>query len=311
LKPDLTLVTSAEAQSAVSLLPLSVPVDFWLVMHGTEIQQLIKDNGQGLETRLVRKVYRRMVSNARGVICVSEFTRKLLVASMPSVNGRAFVVHPGVAGPCLEPAPPADVIAFRRKLGLNGPVLLTVGRLIREKGHDVVLRALADVVPEIQSVVYLIVGKGPERPFLERLAHQLNIQRNVVFLGEVDDTLLPVVYGVADIFVMASGPGERVEGFGLVLAEAGAQGKPVIAGRTGGVPEAVRDKQNGILVDPFSPDQVRDAIFDLLRNPETARLMGENGRALVGQKFNARTMAEALLGVPGMPTSQFISEERR
>ncbi len=126
----------------------------------------------------------------------------------------------------------------------------------------------------------MIVGDGPYRPDLERLTRQLGLERQVVFAGFVAAEDLPSYYRAADVMVMPSrefAGNLPVEGFGISYVEASACGVPVIGGRGGGTEESIVDGVTGIRVDPHQPDEVADAVIELLRDPELAARMARAG----------------------------------
>lgn len=226
------------------------------------------------------------------VITNSEFTRSFL-ASAGVPDSRIVKIRPGVDLAHFRPGLNGWKLAQR--LGAAGrPTLVTVARIVkanRYKGHDVVLRALAKVKRDVSDVAYIIAGEGDDRDHLERLASELGVRQNVIFAGRVSDEELPLLYNLCDAFVMCSREdrtrrGILAEGFGLALLEASACGKPVIAGRSGGVPDAVQEGITGVLVDPVDSEAVADAILSLLRQPDVARIMGENGRRWVESEMN-------------------------
>jgi len=175
---------------------------------------------------------------------------------------------------------PRDDTALRQRLGLSdGPLVLTVGRLVRRKGVDTVLRALPAIAEACPDVTYLIAGTGPDRTRLERLADRLGIQDRVHFVGQVDHDRLSLYYSAADLFVMpAREDPPDVEGFGLVFLEANACGTPVIGARTGGIPDAVQDGETGLLVPPSAPDRLAEAALQVLTDPKWAGTLGQRGR---------------------------------
>lgn len=171
-------------------------------------------------------------------------------------------------------------------IGLPGrPTLLTVARIVkanRYKGHDVALRALAKVKSEIPDVAYVIAGEGDDRDYLEQLARECGVRENVVFAGSVTDEELPLVYNACDAFVMCSREertrrGILAEGFGLAFMEASAGGKPVIAGRSRGVADAVKDGVTGVLIDPTNVDEVAAAMTRVLRDRDLAERLARMG----------------------------------
>jgi len=127
-----------------------------------------------------------------------------------------------------------------------------------------------------------------QRAKLERLAGELGVAERVQFLGEVSERDLPALYGLATVYVGASRRAERigVEGFGISLVEASACGLPVVAGNSGGVPDAVRDGETGFLVAPEDPAAFADAICRLLADDELTRRVGAAGRRAVESYYN-------------------------
>jgi phosphatidylinositol alpha-1,6-mannosyltransferase len=178
---------------------------------------------------------------------------------------------------------PHDASALRRHLGFSDrPLLLTVGRLVRRKGVDTVLRALPAIAQNGPDVAYVVVGTGPDRPRLERLAARLGVLDRVRFVGEVNHDRLPLYYSAADLFVMpAREDPPDVEGFGLVFLEANACGTPVIGARTGGIPDAVVDGETGLLVPPNAPEALAEAATRVLTVPALADTLGHQGRRYV------------------------------
>jgi phosphatidylinositol alpha-1,6-mannosyltransferase len=170
---------------------------------------------------------------------------------------------------------------LRDDLGLgDGPVLLTVSRLVRKKGHETVLRALPAVREAAGAVRYVIAGEGPDRARFEAMARELELGNSVVFTGRVPAEDLNAYYTLADVMVMASEdvPGEPLEGFGLAYVEAGCCGTPVIGTWVGGIPDAVDHGVTGLLVPPRDPPTLARAIARLLGDPGLARWMGQQGR---------------------------------
>jgi phosphatidylinositol alpha-1,6-mannosyltransferase len=179
---------------------------------------------------------------------------------------------------------------------------LTVGRLVSRKGIDTVLRVLPLLLPSFPDLQYMIVGDGPDRPRLQALVQALNLQRVVTFLGQVTDAQLLTAYHQAHIFVMPVREEQQaasLEGFGIVFLEAGACGLPVIAGRSGGAIEAVRDGQTGYLVEPRDPKALAKKVLTLLQNAELRQQMGQNGRRWVETKMNWDRVVKEFLQILG------------
>jgi phosphatidylinositol alpha-1,6-mannosyltransferase len=169
----------------------------------------------------------------------------------------------------------------------GGKWLLTVARLVPHKGVDVTLQALAGLARAHPDLRYAVVGRGDHQQALESLASELGLGDRVRFLTAVNDADLPGLYNAADLYVGVSRQaGIDVEGFGISLLEASASGLAVIAGRSGGIPDAVRDGETGVLVDSENPRAVGAAIGSLLVDPARAAQLGEQGRKAVLEHYN-------------------------
>jgi phosphatidylinositol alpha-1,6-mannosyltransferase len=205
-----------------------------------------------------------------------------------------------------------DTGEVRERYGLGeGRWLLSVARLTRHKGIDTALRALALLAAEFPDLRYAVVGVGEEQEALQEEARELGVGDRVRFLTEVPDRDLPALYNLAEVYLGVSRLLEqRVEGFGISLVEASACGVPVVAGRSGGIPEAVRDGETGILVDAERPEAVAEALRRLLDDAGLRRRLGQAGRRAVESFYNwdrvatdlrrlGHELAEAGTGVVG------------
>jgi phosphatidylinositol alpha-1,6-mannosyltransferase len=221
--------------------------------------------------RLARWTLRR----AARVVTISAFTRQAVIDHGVEPD-RIVVIHPGAA----------FVPTFARFASYGGqaesPIILTVARLGElYKGHDMLIRALPLVLAKVPDVQYVIAGDGPLRPYLERLAASLGVAENVVFAGAVSDDELRDWYRRATVFAMLSRESAEdggAEGYGLAFIEAGAWGKPVVAGNSGGIPDAVIDGVTGLLVSPTNVAAIADALVRVLADPQLAATLGAQGR---------------------------------
>jgi len=197
--------------------------------------------------------------------------------------------------------PGIDPRPVRERYGLDGgPWLLTVSRLDTHKGIDTVIRALPAVRAAFPAARYAVAGVGARRPEFERLVRGLGLGHAVKFLGFVGDDQLPALYNAADLYVGASRRYDLLaEGFGIALVEASACGLAVVGGRSGGVPDAVRDGETGILVDPDDPAAVAAGISGLLADAAARRRMGDAGRRAVETYYNWDRVAADLIRIDG------------
>jgi phosphatidylinositol alpha-1,6-mannosyltransferase len=252
--------------------------------HGNEIVAAASGNQQDGRPKLLRAI----LSEASRVMAISRFTADLV--EQAGVDPRRIdLIHPGCDSGFFSPRPP-DAGLRQRLLGGRraSPIILTTGNLVPRKGHDVVIQALPHLVSTLPDVAYLIVGDGPNRGELERLATDLGVRDRVIFAGRTTDAELPAVYSLCDVFVMASRTRadlNDVEGFGLVFLEAGACGKPVIGGRSGGIPDAIVEGESGLLVDPLDPRDVAAALHRVLVDADFATRLGTQGRKRVVRDF--------------------------
>jgi phosphatidylinositol alpha-1,6-mannosyltransferase len=162
-----------------------------------------------------------------------------------------------------------------------------VARLAGHKGIDTGLRVLAALRHEFPDLRYAIVGSGIRQAQLEHLARELELAHRVRFLTGVPDVDLPALYNAAEIYLGLSRTVELMaEGFGISLSEASASGIPVIAGTSGGIPDAVLEGETGLLVDPDRPEPAIEAVRSLLRDRDMARRLGAAGREAVERYFN-------------------------
>ena len=207
--------------------------------------------------RLPRHLIRWAARQSAGMIAVSRALKDRMI-NLGMDPQQICVLRNGV-----------DLEVFRRREAtsnsicgpLEGPVLLSVGNLVSGKGHDLAIRALAS----LERATLLIVGDGPLKGALQSLARELGLAERVRFLGRIAHERLPEVYSLADVLILASAR----EGWPNVLLEAMACGTPVVATRVGGVPEIVRTKAAGSLIESRDPESIAAAVRCLLDSPPT------------------------------------------
>ena len=167
----------------------------------------------------------------------------------------------------------------RLALPLDDEIILFLGTLSPHKGPDVLLRAMPKIIKEVPDAKLVFVGSGGMREELERLSKKLGIEKNVKFVGFVEERMKPFYYKAADVFCLPSVM--KHESFGIVNLEAMACGVPIVASKIGGVPDVVKDGKNGLLIPPRNSEALADAIIYLLENYDIRKKMGKNGRKKV------------------------------
>ena len=263
-------------------------IPYGVVVHGTELLLL---DAKIRRSRFKRWTAGGLVSGATVLVANSRWTAGLArrvyeLLDRPDLAARVQTVPLGTDPTQFRPE--IDSRQARATYGLDGgPWLLTVARLEWHKGIDTVIRALPAVRALHPGARYAVIGEGPRRSELEQIAGQAGVRHAVKFLGFVPDDELPALYNAAAVYVGASRYHDLlVEGFGISLVEASASGIAVVGGRSGGVADAVRDGETGLLVDPEQPAAVAAGINRLLSDDALRKTMGAAGRRAVETYYN-------------------------
>ncbi|MFJ3804965.1 glycosyltransferase family 4 protein [Streptomyces sp. NPDC090073] len=244
-----------------------------------------------------RQLLRRIGDSTDTLTYLGEYTRSRIAAALtPAAAGRMAQLPPGVDEKTFHPGSGGDEV--RARLGLTDrPVVVCVSRLVPRKGQDTLIRALPRILAAEPDTVLLVVGGGPYEQDLRRLARETGVDASVRFTGAVPWSELPAHYGAGDVFAMPCRTrrgGLDVEGLGIVYLEASATGLPVVAGDSGGAPDAVLDGETGWVVRGGEPAEAADRITALLGDAELRRRMGERGRRWVEEKWRWDLLAERL-----------------
>lgn len=265
------------------LLQKTLGIPYVVYTHGKEILEHQKNPEN-------QQLMRMAFDSAIRVVANSDYTAGLLKDFGVSAD-KIVRITPGIIPQqWTAEIPSQQVEKLRQQHQINHrPVILTVGRLNERKGHDTVIQAMPAILSEVPDAIYLIVGDGLERENLQTLTQRMGLEKAVIFAGEVGDKDLPAYYQLATVFTMISRqpPGSHeVEGFGIVYLEANACGLPVVAGHSGGVPDAVIDGETGFLVNPFKPKETATVIIKLLTNPQLSQQLAETGKKRALEEFS-------------------------
>ncbi len=242
--------------------------------HGEELTGW----GRGRKFQAMRFTMRR----ADWLLSNSDDTRDTLVNLLGVDSDRVALTYPTVDEKRFHPAPANEELRRSVNAVGNEKLILSVGRLMRRKGFDNVVRSLPILLEQGLIVEYALIGIGNEQTYLQELAEELNVAEHVHFLGHVSYEDLPRWYHACDLFAMPNRDidGDN-EGFGLVFLEAAASGKPAIAGKAGGTSSAVIDGKTGLLVDGENVAEIAAAVGRLLDDPEESSRLGHAGRQRV------------------------------
>jgi phosphatidylinositol alpha-1,6-mannosyltransferase len=243
---------------------------------------------------------RRIGSTVDVLTYLGEFTQSAISKALTNNAQRAMVkIAPGID---TDHFVPTDASVLRRSLGLeNKKVIVSVGRLVHRKGQDYLIQSMPLILHQVPNAHLLLVGQGPYLEHLQKLVKEHGLESSVTFIGRVDYKELPQYLCVGDIFAMPSRSrlmGLEVEGLGIVYLEASSCGLPVLAGNSGGAPDAVKQSETGLVVNGTDEKQIASAAIELLNNSESSKKMGLAGRQWIVNNWRWETWSkefEALL----------------
>ncbi|OBA82268.1 alpha-(1-2)-phosphatidylinositol mannosyltransferase [Mycobacterium sp. 1164966.3] len=245
---------------------------------------------------VARSVLRRIGDQTDVVTFVSRYTRSRFAPAFGPAASLEYL-PPGVDTDRFRPDP-AGRAELRARYGLGErPTVVCLSRLVPRKGQDVLIKALPSIRRRVDGAALVIVGGGPYLDTLRKLARECGVADHVTFTGGVATDELPAHHALADVFAMpcrTRGAGMDVEGLGIVFLEASATGVPVIAGESGGAPEAVQHNKTGLVIDGRSAENVADAVSEVLADRDRAAAMGAAGREWVTSQWRWDTLAARL-----------------
>lgn len=282
-KNDYDLIFCGTAYSSAALTYLITRVrrtPYVVYSHGEDVT-IVGDS------RWKRMLLKRALQSSKHTFANSGFTR----AALEHAGARHVeTLHPSIDSSAYVAATDDDAARFVDSIGLSGRannLLVTVARLQERKGHDVVVQALPMIAAQIPDVHYLIVGKGEPNTLLD-LASKKGVRDRITIVESLTDEQLGHAYRASKLNVLVSraDANKEVEGFGMVYLEAGAAGRPSVAGDQGGAPEAVVDGVTGVLVDPTSAEETARATVQLLTDDDRRNAMGEAARRRTIEHFD-------------------------
>ena len=230
----------------------------------------------------------RRIGNSSDVLTyLGEFT-KSAIAKAVGKRVELTQIAPGISTDFFTPGAKSEALLKKYELS-SRPTLICVGRLVHRKGQDKLILAMPEILKSIPNAQLLIVGSGPREAHLRKLIANLNLSTSVKLLGRVTYSDLPAHIRLGDVFVMPSRSrffGLEVEGLGIVYLEASSCGLPVIAGNSGGAPDAVSINETGLVVDGTNTGEIAEACIKLLADPKLSKELGANGRRWAVANWN-------------------------
>lgn len=268
----------------------------YLINKTIQIPYICYVHGEDVETaatsRELRWIVNKVLGGATYLVCNSRNTSDIVLNKWKVHANKVKVVHPGVDTQCFVPA--TNDSSVRDSLGWGSrPVILTVGRLQERKGHDMMIKALMSIKEAFPNVLYAIIGEGEQRNALDKLVSDLGLQDNVMFMSGLSDDKMIQCYQQCNVFILPNRTvGRDIEGFGMVLVEAQACAKPVIAGNSGGTAETMLVNKSGYIVDCTSVNAISEKILLLLSDKKLNEEMGRSGVAYVNAKLDWHSLSQ-------------------
>lgn len=280
---------------AMLLLSYLLPIQFFIYIHGDDVLEIANKP-------VLRSLFNRTLQRAKGIVCNSSFTQTFLKTHF-HFSTPIHIINPTVRPEKFGSVKTPDQLQTLRCQGrkdYNIPetaiVILSVGRLVRRKGFDRIIKALPDLLADQLDIHYLICGQGWMEAELAALAIKLNVQDRVHFLGYVSDQQLAGCYAACDIFSMLTffdQHSQSIEGFGIVYLEAAYFEKPVIASKVGGVEDAVIHGVTGLLVNPDSDSEIFETLHQLCQDQPLREQLGRKAKEQLAIKALHRALYTA------------------
>ncbi len=239
-------------------------------------------------------IMRRIGATTDSLTYLGKFTRNAISSALRKKDAAAMCkIAPGID---VNHFKPVDATALRQSLGLtHKKVIVSVGRLVHRKGQDFLIESMPLILKSVPNAHLLLVGQGPYRQHLEALVGKHGLTENVSFIGRIHYADLPRYICVGDIFAMPSRSrfaGLEVEGLGIVYLEASACGLPVVAGSSGGAPDAVLQGTTGFVVDGKDCKEISARINELLLDDQLRESMGSAGREWIIKEWRWEIWAD-------------------
>ncbi len=256
-------------------------IPFLLFSHGTDLVAGTKSSWKKARVAQIAAASEQLVFN-------SESLKHRFLRVLPEFESKALVMYPCPDTDFLEKPDVTVLEELKNTYALHGKqVILTISRFVDGKGFPHLLRMMPELLKHIPHLVWILVGDGPKKEYIMNTVQKHDLQNIVRYVGELPHDELKKFYYLADLFVLLTHPDEgREEGLGMVFLEAAAAGLPVVAGKSGGVEEAVLHGETGVVTDLYKGDPaVIDAIVESLRNKAFAIKLGKAAKQRIKHDF--------------------------
>ena len=279
------IVTAIYADSWKSIEYLKKKKKKILVLaHGTEIPKQYWTVMLDL-MRFKKNRIKNSYKDVYKIIANSTYTKDLMQASLKISENLIEVIHPGidVYGDFISKYDRENV---KKIIGNDSPVITTLARVEKRKGHEFILKALVRIKNKFPNILYLIAGKGPYLQFIKNLTKKLKLEENVKFLGWITEPEKSLILENSDLFVMTpTTVGESVEGFGMAYIDASFHGVAAIGSNSGGISDAIIDNETGMICEAGNQEMITEKILFLLENDNIRKQIGEKGRIRARESY--------------------------
>ena len=273
------------------ILPIGTVV--WLVAKVLNKKYTVVLHGMDLSLAFAhprkKKIALKILDNSENIICNSSYTAHQLQEKYEKYKNKIAVVHPGInPGERTRFHEKEDELKNKHSLDTKN-VIFSLGRLVERKGFDMLIQAMPEVLEHVPNAHYYIAGEGPDKKRLEDIINELDekSKQHVHMLGKASDEEKWAWLYHSKLFAMpARDIDGDYEGFGIVYLEANLANKAVVAGRSGGIEDAVIDYETGILCDPDNPCDIAGAIIDLIKKNKLRKELSSYGRERAIEEFN-------------------------
>ena len=257
----------------------------YVLAHGTEIPKIYFNNKNNFRKKYKKERIIGAFKKSSKIIANSNYTKDLLIESLNTNPNQIEIVHPGI-DVYQDFITSKDKYRISYIIGKKNPVLITLARLEKRKGHIFVLRAVAKLLKKYPNILYIIAGDGPYKKELKELSIKLNILNNVIFLGWITEPEKSLLLKKSDVFIMTPTiDQESVEGFGMSFIDAAFHGVPTIGTDSGGVSDAIINEKTGLICKTENQLDIEDKLEELLSNENYRSELGNNAKAIAHKNY--------------------------
>lgn len=286
----------ADSWKSIELLN-EVDVKTIVLAHGTEIPKSYLNSSFNIKYNYKKSRIIKSYKNSHSIVANSHYTKDLMMASLKIKSNKIKVIHPGV-DIYNEFIRANDRENVKKILKDSSPIITTLARVEKRKGHKFIINAIKTLKSKYPNILYLIAGKGPFLEEISKYVRELQLENNIIFLGWISEPEKSLILQNSDLFAMTpSIVGESVEGFGMSFIDASFHGVALLGTDSGGIPDALIDKETGLLCEPENQNDITEKIEILLSDDKLRKEMGNRGKERAKEFFIWKNKVQEYLNV--------------